>query len=572
MRMSKFLLVFIFCSFYFLKSLSQTVEPLVLAKYHQNAPFNLMCPDNSAAGCGPVGIAQILSFYKLPLHGYGSVSYTSGKPEVSVNVDFENTTFDWDNILLEYAEGAYDNSKAEAVAQLVYACGAAMYADYGPSTGVNNYSKMLYGLQHYLHFSPESRYLKRAFYSTAEWTELINQSLYSGKPVFYRGSWLFNGGNAGHMFVIDGINEEGEYHVNFGHGGNGDKYVDINVINQNGIYPGGRAVCYNATQAMVTNCYPVTDFDDYPKQVCISEEPIIINHDSLLGRINVNLGESFSLSCRLRNCCDEKATIKYGWCLMKDGQIESILSQGSYGLSAGNTFKEAKHHVVSLPRNTIDGRYQLRLYSYSDLSPEKTIVWDNAPSVVDVNVKNGRATVVVPDSHIQNPLLYLREPIKEVDNDFADAVPGRSFLLAMKNSTINNFQNIVRLEFVTDGGVCSYDTTLPVYSQTETDFHVLVPKGKVDLEGKRILSVKASYYYELEDRFIDLDETIPSSVNMASGDLSLNGDIRIYTLQGYLLRRIPASEVSDTYNGVLKTLPRGCYIIKEGLKARKIML
>lgn len=567
-----FVLVSCLC-FFFDKSFSQIVEPLVKAEYHQNAPYNLSCPDSSAAGCGAIAISQILSYYKIPQHGYGNVSYISNGLNIPINVNFEDITFDWDNILLNYVEGEYNNLQANAVAQLVYACGAAMYSDYGKSTGVNNYAKMLYGLQHYLHFSPESRYLKRSYYSTAEWIEMINNQLRDGHPVFYRGSWLFNGGNVGHMFVVDGINEKGLYHVNFGHGGTGNKYVDINVINQNGTYPGGRPVCYNATQAMVTNCYPVPDFTDYPKQTCILEEPIILNKDTLLNSIKINCGDKFFLSCRLRNCCDEKSTIKYGWCLVKEGEIEKILTESTYGLSAGYTFKETKHQQIVLPENLSDGNYQLRLYFKSDFVPEPTFVWDNAHSVVDVDVKNGIATISVPDNHLQNPLLYLSKPIEEVEPEYENVAPGRSFVLAINNSTTNNFQNTIRLELVADGTTYTYDVVLPVYSQTETEFHVLIPKDKIDLEGKNISSIKASYYYNLEDRFIEMGESMPSSIDKNIEETSsVNGDIRIYTIQGYLVKIISASEISNTYGGVLKNLPHGCYIIKEKQKTRKIIL
>ena len=101
---------------------------------------------------------------------------------------------------------------------------AEMYSNYGSSTSVGNYAKMMYGLQHYLHISPDSRYLQRKYYTTAEWLEMLNGNLSEGHPVFYRGSWKFKGGNVGHMFVIDGRDDDGNYHVNFGHGGRQDKY------------------------------------------------------------------------------------------------------------------------------------------------------------------------------------------------------------------------------------------------------------------------------------------------------------------------------------------------------------
>ena len=212
------------------------------------------------------------------------------------------------------------------------------------------------------------------------------------------------------------------------------------------------------------------------------------------------------------------------------------------------------------------------MYSKSDFVSEPNFVWDNAPSTVDVEIENGIATVSVPDNHLQNPLLYLGKPIEEVGTEFENFAPGRSFLLAIKNSTVNNFQNTIRLELVADEETYVYDVVLPVYSQTETEFHVLVPNDKINLDGKDITSVKASYYYALEDRFIEMGESIPSSVDETLKASSENGDIRIYTLQGYLIKIIPASEVADVYGRVLSNLPHGCYIIKEKQKARKIIL
>lgn len=124
---------------------AQEVAPMLTTKYSQTAPYNNSCPDNSAAGCGPVAIAQILTKYKQPAHGYESISYQSGAKKYAVHVDFENYKFDWDNIKDDY-RGEYTDQQAKAVADLVYACGAAMYAQYGSATSINNYAKMLYGL------------------------------------------------------------------------------------------------------------------------------------------------------------------------------------------------------------------------------------------------------------------------------------------------------------------------------------------------------------------------------------------------------------------------------------------
>ena len=569
--MFRFIIIMIYLCCLDVLSLNAQVNPLIKAKYSQKSPYNDACPDGAAAGCGPVAIAQIMNMYKMPSHGFGMTSYTSGNYDITV--DFNHVTFDWENILDEYKSGEYSETEAKAVADLVYACGAAMHATYGTATSVGNYARMLYGLQHYLHFNKGCRYLRRKFYSTAEWIEILNQQLREGHPVLYRGTWFFNDSRADHMFVIDGMDAQGAYHVNFGHAGSGDKFANLNVINQSGSRPGGRGVCYNASQAMVINCYPTPEQDSYPSQSCILEDCVVLNNDVMTSSTRVKLGETFTLSCRLRNCSAEKATINYGWALVNDEKIIDILGQGKYILSAGNQFTSSKHVSVSLPKNLADGSYKLELYSKSDLEPEWAKVWACAPTDVDVYVNNGMASVTVPENHQLNPMLYLNVNIAETENEFAKKIPGRCFALDITNPSTNNFEHTVKLEIVADNSLYTYETTLPVYSQTSTLYHILVPQEKADLQGRIISSVMASYYDEMEEQYIEMTTSNQSSVHYLSSEQHTStADIEIYLTNGLLYKRVQSRDVESSYGAVLKGLPHGMYIIKEGNKTRKIVL
>ena len=180
---------------------------LISSKWDQSTPFNNMCPvvngTNTVTGCGATALAQILNFYKQPLHGYEELSYKATNIEDSIKVDFNKICFDWANMQDEYSKQISEtDASAKAVSQLMYACGTAVQMQYGlTESSVNNSHKMLYGMQHYLHFSPDSRYLHRKFYSTDEWKEIINNNLSNGHPVFYRGDWIFQGSKTGHMFI-----------------------------------------------------------------------------------------------------------------------------------------------------------------------------------------------------------------------------------------------------------------------------------------------------------------------------------------------------------------------------------
>lgn len=99
--------------FYNMAMSAQEVAPMLTTKYSQTTPYNNCCPNNSAAGCGPVALAQILSKYKQPVHGYESVSYQSGANKYAVNLDFEKYIFDWDNIKDDYRGGIPNNKQRQ---------------------------------------------------------------------------------------------------------------------------------------------------------------------------------------------------------------------------------------------------------------------------------------------------------------------------------------------------------------------------------------------------------------------------------------------------------------------------
>lgn len=550
--------------------MAQGIPALLKAKYGQSYPYNLSCPDYSATGCGPTAIAEILNFYREPAHGFGKPNLVLDSD--TVQVDMESIKFDWDNILDSYSNVEFTDIQAKSIADVMYACGVAMDVNYGASTSVQNNAWMLWGLHHYLHISPESRYLHRKNYSTSEWIEIINNQLRERHPIFYRGTWFYGGKSVGHMFAIDGLDENGYYHVNFGHEGLNDKFCDINILNQTGMFPGGKGVCYNASQAMVINCYPTPDFNDYPMQACISEEPIILNNDINLNHIDVPLGSAFTLSCRLRNYANEKASISFGWALIKDNEILDILGQGKYTLSRGYTFKEASHRTIKLPKDLSEGHYKLVLYSKSDIDPVWKEVWRDASTEVDVHVNSGIATVIMPHNHALDPCLFLAEPVHEVENDFSSTTPGKTFAVKISNNTLNNFEQKVRLEITVAGGEeYSYETVLPVYSQTSVPFHILIPTAEVNLEGKEINNVRAYYFYDTEKNYIEMtteDPTLSINDNNIDGN---SGDIWIYNISGILLKKLKSDEIISNYRNFLSELPQGIYVIKEGRKTRKLV-
>lgn len=552
---------------------AQSVEPMLTTQWGQGVPYKNACPNSSVAGCGPVALSQILKYYQQPAHGYGHVKYTSAN--TVVDKDLENTTFDWQNILDVYQDSNYTDTQAKAVAELLYACGAAVYAKYGiTSTSTSYYPRILYGMQHHLHFSQSCRYYDRMYYSTAEWIEMLNEQLRSGHPVFYWGYWTYMVENpkdySGHMFVIDGINDENKYHVNWGKYNN-QHYVDINVLNFNTSfkYPGGRPVCYNANQGMVVDCYPTPDCTNYVKQACILDSPIIINNDKSIESLNINKGDTFNIVCSLKIFSDTTLNVDYRWTLEQNDTLIKEYTKGNVRVyfSTGKSITNA----IAVPKELEDGTYTLRLYTKSDIEPEWQAVWANAPTNVSVVVNENEVTVTPPDNHMKNPLLYLaKEPIDTIAERavVSDSAPGRYICLDVINKTTNNFFDNIKIEFAADGEMYTYEKKLPIYSQSKTEYHVFIPQSTIDLEDKSISIKKVYYFYD--GKYIELGLTEPS--NIKAIEKIPDKSVAIYNLQGVLVKKIKAEDVSASYANVLYGLQKGIYIVKEGLRTRKIFI
>ena len=75
--------------------------------------------------------------------------------------------------------------------------------------------------------------LSRSLYSLAEWTQILDNELAAGRPVFYSGSST----DGGHQFICDGSDGQGLYHINWGWGGYQNGYFDVTMYVNGGLIP-----------------------------------------------------------------------------------------------------------------------------------------------------------------------------------------------------------------------------------------------------------------------------------------------------------------------------------------------
>lgn len=252
------------------------VEPLLTSIWGQREPFNFMCPfstfvgdsvlygsyqpDSShfVAGCGPVAMAQLMRYYEFPATGTGSASVTvkytkAGQDDPTLatySVDFGQTNYDWDQMIDDY-QGDYTPEQGRAVAQLCYHCGVAAQATYNHLGAGTTDATCLEAFQQHFGYSDSARLVARPAYSEPQWMEMVYDQLTRRQPIYYsaRDLNLELGIIAGHNFIIDGYDETGMVHVNWGWYGFENGYFNIALLNP-------QQYTYDDWQGMFLNLVP----------------------------------------------------------------------------------------------------------------------------------------------------------------------------------------------------------------------------------------------------------------------------------------------------------------------------
>lgn len=235
-------------------------------KWNQGAPYNNMCPlydgtNRSVTGCVATAMAQVMMYYQYPkelkatIKAYTAKSYGIQIPEIS-----SGATYDWDNMLSDYSKSDYSSAQADAVAKLMYHCGAAVEMDYGPSSGANVTPAIL--ATYFGYDADLMQDLTRTCFTLQQWMTLIDNELKAKRPILYSGQ----SSDGGHEFVCDGSDGKGLYHINWGWGGYQDGYFDLTILQpQKGGAGSGSAVDgFNRDGSMIIGIAPDNGKVDEP--------------------------------------------------------------------------------------------------------------------------------------------------------------------------------------------------------------------------------------------------------------------------------------------------------------------
>lgn len=250
---------------------TSAVAPLLgNIEWDQTSPYNNMCPryDSvhvAATGCVATAMAQVMAYYKYPkqlkadIPGY--VNRWNGIPMEIPTITREEGIYDWDNMLPKYnKEANATQQQKDAVAKLMYHCGAAVQMNYGPESAASVSASKL--AKYFGYDADLMMDLSRSSFTLDKWMQIIDTELAAGRPVLYGGQ----ASDGGHQFICDGKDGEGLYHINWGWSGSQNGYFDLSLLNpeKGGTGSGNSTEGYNRLCSMTIGIAPDNGVVDAP--------------------------------------------------------------------------------------------------------------------------------------------------------------------------------------------------------------------------------------------------------------------------------------------------------------------
>ena len=236
----------------------EQIKPLITTRWSQESFYNTYCPFDAMGpdqhvytGCVATALAQVMNYHGHPYTGLLGSSYIPGRYGRQT-VIFRDYTYNYSanpNVPVGYSN---------EMAKLMYHCGVAVQMGYtADGSGASSVSAMDALKRHFKYDS--AKLVQRGIYPGIEsWRNVLKNELSELRPLYFSAFPTRTG--SGHAFILDGYDENGMFHINWGWGGNNDGYYVMvdNSIEDSQENP-GHEMEFIVNMEFGRYVYPVTD-------------------------------------------------------------------------------------------------------------------------------------------------------------------------------------------------------------------------------------------------------------------------------------------------------------------------
>ncbi|MEI6753128.1 MAG: thiol protease/hemagglutinin PrtT [Paludibacter sp.] len=392
----------------FQKVTATSVAPLLGdIKWNQGSPYNNLCPfapgsttTRCVTGCVATAMAQVMGYYKWPVSGIGSNTYTSKTNSFTLSVNFSQTQYDWANMNSTYSSTstAVQNN---AVATLMYHCGVAVNMDYALSSSAST-TLMAKSLISNFGYDPNLQVLLRNYYTRAEISDILKSELTSLRPILYSGLSV----DGGHQFVCDGFDSNGYFHFNWGWGGLSNGYFELSALNPGSQGIGGSSGGYNRDQSITIGIQKPTA-NSVPRYIMYSNSLMTSSLSAMprTGTVTITPTSFYNNGINV-------FAGNIGLALYKDSVlVQTIKTYSGINLQAGYGWASYTMSSVSVPASIANGNYKLYLVYKGTNESNWQIVRTKVgtPNYLNVEVTTTNVNITAPTNVL--PLLTLNSLI-----------------------------------------------------------------------------------------------------------------------------------------------------------------
>lgn len=475
--------------------------------WDQTSPYNNMCPKYdsvhvAATGCVATAMAQVMAYYKYPkqlkadIPGY--VNRWNGIPMEIPTITQEEGIYDWDNMLPKYnKEANATQQQKDAVAKLMFHCGAAVKMDYGP---ISSAAVSATKLAKYFGYDADLMMdLSRSSFTLDKWMQIIDTELAAGRPVLYGGQ----SSDYGHQFICDGKDENGLYHINWGWSGNQNAYFDLSILNpeKGGTGSGSAADGYNRDCTMTIGIAPDNGVVDAP----LAQIPTISVYSASV--VDITKGtrkkksDKFEFTQQVTFVNQVKQAFK-GYIglgiLQKDGSYK-LVSDKKYVSFAG---KREDGMMSSLdPKLTVSEAFEVGKTPVYAICSTDGKTWEKA------DYMNGNAPLVVKATDYELSLASALNAQLKLESEELKTGAKSSFEVTLSNDCDFEYQGIVNV---------FSDAVAEKPSALVTNIFVTIPAHGTITRSFELLPKKAGdLYLWLDDAssFVNLGDSV-GNVNL----------------------------------------------------------
>ena len=348
------------------------VDALMLntARWSQTAPYNNECPvdgdAHSLTGCTQTAMAIIMNHHRWPERAKGTTEAYTTKYGLNVASRSLNHAYDWDNMLETYVDGEYNDLEASAVATIMADLGHAFKAEY-TATDTGAMPNML-SLYENFSYSPASAIIVRNGNSDSYWKGVLRRELEANRPIFYAG---YTAEWAGHAFVLDGVDANDYFHVNWGWGGVYDGFFLLDSLTL------GEEYLFDTQHWAVLGMHPMRD-GEVDNWLVLSSTGLSVNTREY------QRDEQFtikSISYSNLSQLSFKGEMRVGVC-SASGERKSWATE-PFGVDLGTNYATSEQNIPAVVRDAIVAGDYLAVFYKSNGSESWFRMYGSAESATD---------------------------------------------------------------------------------------------------------------------------------------------------------------------------------------------